>query len=444
MVVAATLEQVRETAAEGYVHGHPMLENYRTLYAQAVDAADPRYVGGFGTFRHYSQPFRPDNTDIVTPNNDTPYSWCWLDLRAEPWVVSVPAVDRYYVLPFHDLDTTYAGYVGAATTGQEAGDHLLAGPGWDGPVPEGIAGVLRADTHLVGCLGRTYLSGMTDQDVAALRAIQEQYELRPLSAFLGRDAPDPAPEPLWPVWREAFSDSIEFFTVLDFLLGFFPVLPAHKELRQKLAALGVDGGGDFEVAALAPDVRAAIEQGIADGRARVEEAKARTDSSAGLFGTRDELGDDYLARCVGADKGLYGLPASEAWYGGWLVDDEGNGPPNAAEHAYTIHFPPDALPPARFFWSATLYRLPERLLADNPIDRYSIGDRTPGLVYDPDGGLTLHVRHDRPDDPSRAANWLPAPAGPFTVIIRVYGPESAVADGTWQLPVLQVAAARDA
>lgn len=129
------LNTVRATAAEGWIYGHPMLENYRTMYAQAVDPNDSRYVGGFGTFRHYPQPSRPENTDIVTPNNDTPYSWCWLDLRAEPWVVSVPAMDRYYVLPFHDLDTTYVGFVGARTTGQDAGNHLIAGPGWAATYP---------------------------------------------------------------------------------------------------------------------------------------------------------------------------------------------------------------------------------------------------------------------------------------------------------------------
>lgn len=88
----------------------------------------------------------------------------------------------------------------------------------------------------------------------------------------------------------------------------------------------------------------------------------------------------------------------------------------------------------QFFWSATLYGLPERLLVDNPIDRYSIGDRTPGLVHDEDGGLTLYVQHTRPNGPQQAANWLPAPDGPFSVIIRMYGPEASVLDGTWQLP----------
>lgn len=101
-------------AAEVWVWGFPLLENYRTMYPQAIDAEDPRFVGGFGVFRHYSEPFTPHNTDIVTPNNDTPYSWAWLHLRTEPWVVSVPAVDRYYVLPFHDLDSRMSATSGPA------------------------------------------------------------------------------------------------------------------------------------------------------------------------------------------------------------------------------------------------------------------------------------------------------------------------------------------
>ncbi|MED7953985.1 DUF1254 domain-containing protein [Streptomyces sp. BE303] len=432
----ADLDAVRETAARGWLYGHPMLENYRTMYAQAVDADDHRYAGGFGTFRHYPQPSRPENTDVVTPNNDTPYSWAWLDLRAEPWVLSVPVMNRYYVMPFHDLDTTYVGFVGARTTGQDAGDHLIAGPGWDGQAPEGIAGVLHADTQLVGCVGRTYLAGITDADVADLKAVQEQYRLRPLSAFTGHDAPAPAPEPDWPVWREEAGTSIEFFTVLDFLLGFFPVLPAQKDLRERLAALGVDGSGTFEPADLAPEVRTAMEQGIADGRERLAAVLDSATDASSFFGTREQLGEDYLTRSVAADKGLYGLPAAEAWYGGWVTDDAGNRPPNAASRDYTIHFTADRLPKARFFWSATMYRLPERLLVENPADRYSIGDRTPGLVYDQDGGLTLHVQHTRPADPQRAANWLPAPNGPFTVVIRMYAADPAVLDGTWTLPAL--------
>ncbi|UQT57381.1 DUF1254 domain-containing protein [Streptomyces durmitorensis] len=429
-------DEARETAADAWIWGFALLENYRTMYPQAIDPQDPRYVGGFGTFRHYSEPFTPENTDVVTPNNDTPYSWAWLDLRAEPWVVSVPEIDRYYVLPFHDLDTSYVGFVGARTTGPEAGDYLIAGPGWRGEVPPGITGVLRADTFLVGCLGRTYLAG--PEDVAELRAVQEGYRLRSLSEFLDTAAPHPPEEPVWPTWREEDLANVEFFTLLDFLLQFFPPLEQDRELRARLAALGVRGTGEFEPSAFAPEVRHAVEQGIADARARLEAAKRDAVDSTGWFGTREEHGTDFLTRAVGVDKGLYGLPSAEAWYAGWAVDDQGNRPPDASKRAYTVHFAPGALPPARFFWSATMYRLPERLLTANPIDCYSIGDRTPGLVHDDDGGLTLYVAKGRPENPKQAANWLPAPDGPFTIAVRVYGPDSSVLEGSWTIPPLTV------
>jgi len=426
-------ETIRTTAAEAWIWGFALLENYRTLYPQAIDDADPRHVGGFGVFRHYPQPFTPANTDVVTPNNDTPYSWAWLDLRAEPWVIEVPATDRYYVLPVHDLDTSYVGFIGPRTTGSQAGRYLIAGPGFTGDGKQGFDGVLRADTDLVGILGRTYLAG--PEDVPALQRVQEQYVLKPLSAHLGTSPPPAAHDPVWPVWREEVLDTLEFFVFLDFLLGFFPVLPAEAGLRSRLAELGV-GAGDFEPAALPLEVREAMQLGIADARAELERAAAEAAGSAGFFGMRDQLGDDYLKRAVGVQKGLYGLPAEEAWYGGWIVDSEGNRPPDASRHDYVLRFPVGQLPPARFFWSATMYALPERQLVDNPLQRYSIGDRTPGLVYERDGGLTLYVQHKRPADAEHSANWLPAPEGPFSVIIRVYGPDRAVLDGRWTLPAL--------
>ncbi|MEV7568088.1 DUF1254 domain-containing protein [Streptomyces tanashiensis] len=432
-----TPEEARRTAADAWIWGYPVLDTYRTLYAQAIDSDDPRYTGGFGRFRHRSQPFTPADTDVATPNNDTPYSVAWLDLRAEPVVISVPAVDRYYVLPLHDLDTAIVGYVGTRTTGRAAGHHLVAGPGWNGPVPEGITGVLRADTSLVGILGRTHLAG--PEDVPALRAVQERYELRPLSTYADTAAPHPVDEPVWPVWREEDLGNAEFFTLLDFLLRFFPVLERDRPLRDRLAALGVSGTGEFEPAALSPEILASVERGVADARARLEKAVAATTVSSDLFGTRAELGDDYIGRAAAADVGLYGLPSAEVWYGGWWGDDGDAHPPNGHDHDHVVHFPAGQLPPARFFWSVTLYRLPERLLAANEIDRYAIGDRTPGLVYDDDGGLTLHVRRDRPADPKQAANWLPAPDGPFRLVVRLYGPDPSVLDGSWRLPPLAVA-----
>ncbi|MFD8016069.1 DUF1254 domain-containing protein, partial [Streptomyces sp. NPDC059762] len=314
-----TAGEARRTAAEAWIWGRPLLAGYRNLYARAVDPADPRSAGGFGRFRHDTGPLAPAAADIV-------HSWAWLDLRAEPWVLSVPATDRYHVLPVHDLDTIPAGFVGSRATGPEAGHHLVAGPGWTGPVPDGITGVVRAATHLVGIVGRTHLAG--PDDVPALRAVQEGYRLRPLSAFTDTAAPHPAEEPVWPVWREEEADTVEFLTVLDFLLGFFPVLDADRDLRARLAALGVDGGGEFEPAALSPELRAALAAGIADARAELTGAAAGPSRPAGLPGTRAEAGADPLRRAGGADAvperlpGAHGGPRAPAGAG-----PPGRGPP---------------------------------------------------------------------------------------------------------------------
>ncbi|MFF0391723.1 DUF1254 domain-containing protein [Kitasatospora sp. NPDC004615] len=415
---------VRRTAAQAWIRGYPMLANYGTLHPQAIDDADPRYIGGFGVFRHFSRPFTPADTDVVTPNNDTPYSWAWLDLRAEPWVLEVPATDRYHVLPVHDLDTAYAGFVGTRTTGNGGGRYLIAGPGHRADPPAGFDGVVRTDTNLAGIVGRTYLAGPADEP--ELRRVQAGYRLMPLSEHLGTPRPV-ASEPVWPVWRgEEVLGTLEFFTFLDFLLGFVPVLPADAELREQLAELGV-GSGDFEPAALSAEARAAMLEGVADGRGQLAGAARGAADGTALFGTREQLGTRYLDRACGALTGLYGLPTDEAWYGGWESEAGGRLPA-------VLRFGPGQLPPARYFWSATMYRFPERQLAPNEIDRYSIGDRTPGLVYGPDGSLTLYLQHERPTDPAELANWLPAPAGPYQVVVRAYGPEPALLNGSWQLP----------
>jgi len=420
--------EVRTIARDAYTFGYAMIENYRTLYEQAVDSSDPRYTGGFGGFRHYSEPFTPDNTDIVTPNNDTPYSWGWFDLRAEPMVVTVPAIDRFYILPFHDLYTIFAGYVSAATTGTGPGRYLLAGPSWTGETPEGFDGVITASTDFVGCLGRTAFDG----DVDDLRRIQNSYEVAPLHEVTGTDAPAP-PAPIeWPAWDETAATDIRFFDLLEFLLGFAPALQEDRAVRARLASIGLDGSGAFRSSELDDETRFAFGQGLADGIAHLDDIAAHTDSSTGMFGTREEMAGAYDNRNAGAKKGIYGLPPAIAWYGGWLVDSNGDRITGATD--YTITFAPGQLPNVRFFWSATLYTIPQRLLSANEIDRYAIGDRTEGINYADDGTLTLYVQHQRPQEVAEAANWLPSPEGPFTVIIRAYGGDAAISEGTYRLP----------
>jgi hypothetical protein len=277
--------QLRAIARDAYTFGYAMIENYRTLYEQAVDASDSRYTGGFGSYRHYSEPFTPANTDIVTPNNDTPYSWGWFDLRAEPWVITVPAMDRFYILPFHDLYTVFAGYIGAPITGTGAGRYLLAGPSWAGGTPDGFDGVITASTDFVGCLGRT---AFTDGDVDELRRIQHSYQAVPLHEHLA--TPAPAAEPVsWPVWDEAAATGIRFYDFLDHLLQFAPVLGEDRAIRDRMASAGLDGSGTFRSADLSDADRASFEQGLADGVAHLDDVASHAASSTGMFGTREEM-----------------------------------------------------------------------------------------------------------------------------------------------------------
>jgi hypothetical protein len=424
---AVSSSEARAIAAEAYVYAFAMTESYQTWRAQAVDKSAKAYVGGFNVFRHYAEPFTPANKDIVTPNNDTPYSWAWLDLRAEPMVVSVPAVpkDRYYVMQWIDLFTQNFAYVGVRATGFESGSYLIAGPRWRGPKPAGIKQVFRAETEIVGTLTRTSLSG--PDDVANLKALQAQYKLTPLSAFLKKPAPPSAPAITFPPYDKAKARSHDFIGYLNFLLSFAePPHPYEVALRKRFAKIGIVPGGTWDAAKVAPETLSAIDAGVSDGQAAIDALAAKTFDTNGLFGSREVLKTSYLKRAVAALKGLYGNSIEEAWYGGHLGD---------GEKLSSIRFSKEELPPAKFFWSATLYTLPDRFLYANPLNRYSIGDRTKGLVYGAEGSLTIYVGNASPGK-DKESNWLPAPAAKYSFVVRVYGPSNAAISGKWKLPPL--------
>lgn len=422
---SATPEEAREIAKEAYIYAYAPIASYGTWSKQATQPDAPEYVGGFNVFRHYSQAFTPANKDIVTPNNDTPYSWAWLDLRAEPMVLSVPAVpqDRYYVMQLIDLFTYNFGYVGVRSTGFEAGDYLIAGPGWKGDKPEGIEKIIQAETEIVGILGRTSLNG--PEDVKNVAAIQAQYKLEPLSAFLKTSTPQPASTIAFPPYDPEKAASHDFIGYLNFLLQFAqPTVPEETEIMTRFAKIGIAPQKEWDAGKTDPALLAAIDQGVEDAKVAMADVAKKTLSSNGLFGSRDFLKNDYMTRAMGAEKGLFGNSIEEAWYGGFVGD--GSKPT-------MLHFPAGQLPPAKFFWSLTLYTLPDRLLYANPLDRYSIGDRTKGLVYGEDKSLTIYLGHTSPGE-GKESNWLPTPEGKYSLVARVYGPEKAAIDGTWKLP----------
>lgn len=424
--------EARKIASEAYLYAYPMLYNYKTLFQQVMDPSFPGYIGGFNRFRNYHRGYTPADTDIVAPSNDTPYSWAWLDLRAEPMVVSVPASpDRYYVLQWFDLYTHNFAYIGSRATGTEAGDYLLAGPDWHGPRPKGIKQVFRAETEIVGTLTRTAWMGEADR--AGLIAMQQQYRIRPLSEFLGEKPPPPAPSYTFPAWDEARARSVDFISYLNFILRFAPTVPSEEEMMKRFARIGIGAGRPFDAASLDPSLRKAIEAGIADAQKSLQTEIAKTTSSVNVFGTRQFLGKDYIMRrAVAAAMGIYGNSKEEAQYIAFSVD--ANDKPLDGARNYELHFAKDQVPPVKYFWSMTMYDLPNRLLVANPILRYAIGSRTKGLKTNNDGSIDIYLQSMSPG-PDKELNWLPTPpSGNFYMILRMYGPEGALADGTWKQP----------
>jgi hypothetical protein len=427
---AVSAKEAQEIAKDAYVYSYAMMESYQTWRTQAVDKTANGYVGGFNVFRHYSEPFTPDNKDIVTPNNDTPYSWAWLDLRAEPMVVSVPAVpkDRYYVMQWIDLFTQNFAYIGVRSTGFGAGNYMFVGPKWRGKKPAGIKQVFKAESDIVGTLTRTALQG--PNDVPNVKALQAQYKLQPLSAFLKQSAPLAAPAIDFPPYDKAKARTHDFIGYLNFLLQFAePPHPSEVAIRKRFEKIGIGPGKPWDASKVDPATLAAIDAGVKEGQAEIDALAAKTFSTNGLFGSRAQLKTNYLQRDVGAMKGLYGNSLEEAWYGGYICD--GTKPS-------TVHFTKANLPPAKFFWSMTMYTIPDRFLYANPINRYSIGDRTKGLAYGKDGSLTIYVSNASPGK-DKESNWLPAPPAKCSLVARVYGPNEAAMTGQWKLPPLEPA-----
>ena len=270
-----TAAEARAIAKEAWLYAYAPLQGYQTFWNQTQNKAFPGYVGGFNQFRHYTRLATPADTDIVTPNNDTPYSWAWLDLRAEPIVLSLPAVPppRYTVNQWFDLYTHNFAYTGVRSTGRQAGTYLFAGPHWTGTVPKGITRVFRSETDFIGTLTRTQLNGPAD--IPALQALQAQYLLPPLSRFVGTPAPPPAPPVNWPAWDAGKAEGIGFITYLNALLPFMPTVPSERGMMERFGRIGIGPGRPFDPSRLDPSIRAAMEQGVASaaqeqiGRAHV-------------------------------------------------------------------------------------------------------------------------------------------------------------------------------
>jgi hypothetical protein len=434
-----TPERARSIACGAYVYGVPLLGCYKTMYAFSVAKGNPQYKGPFNQVLSFARVFTPDDSAFVTPNADTPYSFASLDLRSEPMVIVVPKIEknRYFVFQLMDLYTFNFAYIGSRSTGNAGGNYLIAGPQWNGDVPTGITRVFQSETQFVNVVGRTQLFNADDLD--NVKKIQDEYAIKPLSAFEGSPPPPVAPEIAWiePVPEGEDRSSLDVFGELAFLLQFAqPPHPSEAELRASFKEVGIVPGQPFDPSALAPEIRNAMKAGVADGQKQIDDCRAslagKTDR---LFGSREFLKNDFVIRATGTQVGIGANSRDEALYP--ILDRDAQGQPlDAGKHKYTLRFAKGELPPVNAFWSVTMYTLPQQLLTRNPINRYLVNSpMLPDLKLDADGSLTLYIQADSPDG-DHAANWLPAPHGPFVMFMRFYWPKAELLDGSWTSPVV--------
>lgn len=429
---ALSQDEAKAIAVDAYVYLYPMVQNYQTIYQFALNPAGPEFKGPMNTIYNVARVFTSQDTTIVTANSDTPYSYLMMDLRGEPYVVTLPEIEpkRYYSLQLVDLYTHNVDYLGTRKDGNDGGSFLIAGPNWKGETPPGIERVVRIPTDLMFGQFRTQL--FDPADLSEVKAIQSQYSVQPLSRFLGEPAP-PAPPPIdYPPISQAQIET-DFWRYANFLLQFAPPMPGEEALRSRFERIGIRPGGEWPAPTLSDETLRAIDDGAREARAKLDAETRTLKSSAGLFGTPEQMAGKYRERALGAWGGIYGNDLEETFYVSYQSDEAGQ-PLDASRTRYTLTFAPDGLPPVDAFWSITMYDGRTRLMIDNPIDRYLINSAMlPELKKNPDGGVTLYLQHAPPGS-DRQANWLPAPDGPMSLVMRMYLPRKEALEGTWTAP----------
>ena len=354
-----TPAETKAIAEEGFIYGLPIVMNYGVMYEYCVDKNNPQYKAPFNQIKNEARVYTYEDTAIVTPNSDTPYSLLWLDLRAEPIVLSVPAVEknRYYSAMLCDGNTFNYGYIGSRATGSEAGDYMVAGPDWKGETPAGIKKVFHSSTQFSAVAYRTQL--FNPEDMPNVVKVQSGYKVQPLSKYLNQPAPPAALVVNFPKINKELAKT-GFFDYLAFALQFAPALPKEKDIRAKLARLGIEAGKPFDFKALSPEQKAAVVEGMKAGEAKVGEYLAAGMKNidgwkvGSLFGDSTFYNGDWLKRAAAAQGGIYGNDAVEAMYPmtKTLADGEAL---DGSKHNYTLTFAKDQFPPVNAFWSVTMY-----------------------------------------------------------------------------------------
>ncbi|HYB88833.1 MAG TPA: DUF1254 domain-containing protein [Streptosporangiaceae bacterium] len=425
---------------QAFIYGFPYIYNAQLRHKWVTEPANPAFVpyAAVNEFWHASHLIDASYRDGGCPSNDTLYSIAWVDVGAEPVILSHPDMgERYFTFELTGIASDNFGYVGQRATGPKAGSFAIVGPGWTGDLPADVdASLAPAPSPWILILGRTLVDD--EADAATVHKLQEQYTLTPLSRWGNHDAGrTERRDVLKPAGPE--QDPLGPFKTLNAMLE-ENAPPAHHELvLNQFAQIGIGAGLDVEAQ---PE---AVKQGLIRaevlGMALLKQQFLSGDWATIINGWRypppaiGRYGDDFLLRA--ADQSLAGIACNDPAEAVYLVNfTDGQNRKFEGGSRYELHFAAGGLPPANSFWSLTMYGSDLNLVA-NPIGRYSIRDTASGLKKDPDGGLTIYLQAETPGK-EKEANWLPCPSGgEWFVILRMYLPRPEVIKAEWECPPIE-------
>jgi hypothetical protein len=444
---AITEEEARAIGVDAYVYFYPLVTMDTTRKQLTNTKGTPGAIGGPpNTFNNIAEFPSADMKEVVRPNFDTLYSSAWLDLTKEPVVVSVPDTNgRYYLLPMLDMWTDVFASPGWRTTGTGAGHFLVAAAGWrpdlrdrfdEFKLPEGTQRI-DAPTPYVWIIGRTKTDGPSDYD--AVHKVQDGYKVTPLSEWGKEPKPvevkvDPSIDMKTPPKTQVDTASAEaYFAYAAELLKLHPPHLTDQPILARMKRIGIEPGKSFDLSKADPVVQKALSTVARDAQAlmawKVKSLARVADGWSMNTDTMGVYGNYYLKRAVVAQLGLGANLPQDAIYPLNLVDEDGQ--PLDGKHNYVIHFDKSEIPPAKAFWSITLYD-DKGFQVANGLNRFAVSSWMP-FQYNADGSLDLYFQTESPGK-DKEWNWLPAPAGPYNLTMRLYAPASEALTGKWNPP----------
>ena len=441
---AAKELEAREIAMDAYIYAYPLVTMEMTRRVMTnVDKAEGSKspMGQWARLRSYPA---VDDHSVTAPNADTLYTLVWLDLSKEPWIVSIPDMkDRYFLMPMLDGFTNVFEVPGKRTTGTKAQKYALTAPGWTGTLPPGVT-QYKAPGNMVWILGRIYCTG-TPEDYKAVHALQDQVSAVPLSAYGKPYTPEAAKVDASIDMKAAPRDQVNamdgaaYFKLAAQLLKTNPPAAEDAPMVAKLAKIGIVPGQDFDASKLDPAVLKGVNAAPKPAQDKISNLKeaivlgnAKVENGWMFFKETGIYGTNYLNRALITWYGLGANRLQDAVY------PTSEGPDIlkkfSGANKYVVNFKKGELPPAKAFWSITMYDK-NYFFVPNPINRYTVSSRSK-FKANPDGSIDLYFQNESPGK-DKESNWLPTPKDDFVLMMRMYWPSEtkpSILDGTWKPP----------